>query len=99
MDSENVMRGGSNTNNRIPVQSTDQRPWEQNTSKHYLVETWNGYFCRTNGSGADGVQRNWVAGINQGYTRIHHSGGVAGMLRLGSENKERQCVKPLVLSR
>lgn len=58
MDSENVMRGGSNTNNRIPVQSAGKRPWNQNTSKHYLVEARNGYLCRANGSGFDGVQCN-----------------------------------------
>ena len=58
MDSENVMRGGSNTNNRIPVQSASKRPWNQNTSKHYLVEAWSGYLCRANGAGADGVQCN-----------------------------------------
>ena len=64
MDSKNVMRGGSNTNNRIPVQSAGKRPWNQNTSKYRLVETWNGYLCRTNGSGFDGVQRNRIARIN-----------------------------------
>ena len=64
MGSENVMRGGSNTNNRIPVQSSGKRPWSQNTSKYRLVETWNGYLCRTNGSGFDGVQRNRIARIN-----------------------------------
>lgn len=64
MDSKNVMCGGSNTNNRIPVQSSGKRPWNQNTSKHYLVKTWNGYICRANGTGADGVQRNRIAGIN-----------------------------------
>ena len=58
MDSKNVMRGGSNTNNRIPVQSAGKRPWNQNTSKHYLVETRNGYLRRTNGAGIDGVQCN-----------------------------------------
>ena len=58
MDSENVMRGGSNTNNRIPVQSAGKRPWNQNTSKHYLVEARNGYLFRTNGAGFDGVQCN-----------------------------------------
>lgn len=56
MDSKNVMRGGGNTNNRISVQSSGKRPWNQSTSKHYLVETWNGYLCSTNGSGANGVQ-------------------------------------------
>lgn len=64
MDSENVMRGGSNTNNRIPVQSAGKRPWNQNTSKHYPIKAWNGYFCRTNGVGIDGVQRNRIARIN-----------------------------------
>ena len=64
MDSENVMRGGSNTNNRVSVQSAGKRPWNQNTSKHYLVEARNGYLCRTNGSGFDGVQRNRIARIN-----------------------------------
>lgn len=55
MDSKNVMRGGSNTNNRIPVQSAGKRPWNQNTSKHYLVEARNGCPCRTDDSGNDGV--------------------------------------------
>lgn len=64
MDSENVMRGRSNTSNRIPVQSAGKRPWNQNTSKHYLVEARNGYLCRANGSGVDGVQRNRIARIN-----------------------------------
>ena len=64
MDSKNVMRGGSNANNRVPVQSAGKRPWNQNTSKHYLVEARNGYLCRTNGSGVDGVQRNRIARIN-----------------------------------
>lgn len=64
MDSENVMRGGSNINNRLPVQSAGKRPWNQNTSKHYLVEARNGYLCCANGAGVDGVQRNRIARIN-----------------------------------
>lgn len=84
MDSENVMRGGSNTNNRLPVQSSGKRPWSQNASKYRLVETWNGYIRRANGAGVDGVQRNRISRINQGHTRIHHSGGVAGLLWVGS---------------
>ena len=64
MDSENVMRGGSNASNRIPVQSAGKRPWNQNTSKHYLVEARDGYFCCTNGVGVDGVQCNRIARIN-----------------------------------
>ena len=64
MDSKNVMCGGSNTNNRIPVQSANQRPGSQNTSKHYLVKARNGYLCRANGAGVDGVQRNRIARIN-----------------------------------
>lgn len=64
MDSKNVMRGGSNTNNRISVQSAGKRPWNQNTIKHYLVETWNDCVRRANGAWFDGVQRNRIARIN-----------------------------------
>lgn len=64
MDSENVMCGGSNANNRIPVQSAGKRPWNQNTSEHYPIKAWNGYFCRANGTWFNGVQRNRIARIN-----------------------------------